>query len=62
MKIIAIKHCGTGNDSVGRMWKETKIFDPETPVSEIIKWVTYDNKVKPFNTHLELTVAEEEEQ
>lgn len=38
-KIVAIKDMSAGNESVGEMWKETKIFDPDQPISDIIKWV-----------------------
>ena len=37
-KIIAVKERSAGNESVGSEWLETKIFDPETPVKEIIEW------------------------
>lgn len=38
MKIVAIKEMSNGNDSVGNMWLETKIFDAQTPVIEILMW------------------------
>lgn len=38
MKIIAIKERSVGNDMVGDAWLETKIFEPSTPISEIINW------------------------
>jgi len=56
-KIIAIKHCSAGNTTVGDMWRETKIFDPDTPVSEIIKWAS-DGYLVPLHSHLEITVAD----
>jgi hypothetical protein len=37
-RIIAIKEMSAGNESVGSMWVETKTFNPDTPVKEIIKW------------------------
>lgn len=39
MKIIAIKHCSVGNESVGEMWKETQIFDEKATVLDVMKWV-----------------------
>lgn len=38
MIIVAIKERSAGNESVGDMWLETKIFEPTTPASEIVKW------------------------
>ena len=38
MKIVAIQECSVGNAHVGDMWLETKIFDPKTPVKDIIAW------------------------
>ena len=37
-KVIAILECAGGNESVGTMWYETKIFELFTPISEIFKW------------------------
>jgi len=36
--IIAIKDCAAGNEQVGTMWKETKVFDDSTPVGEVWEW------------------------
>lgn len=38
--VIAIKERSAGNETVGDMWFETKSFDKETPVSDIIKWAS----------------------
>lgn len=46
MKIVAIKDEADGNDSVGTMWQESKIFDSDTPLIEVMKWVgSYRRKV-----------------
>lgn len=37
-KIVAIVECANGNESVGSMWLETKIFDLDTPVERIWDW------------------------
>jgi hypothetical protein len=39
MKIVVIKDMSAGNESVGEMWQETKIFEPEQPISDVLKWV-----------------------
>ena len=59
MKIVATVHRSAGNDSVGHMWKETKIFGLDTLVSEIIKWARGHSTIGPLQNTLELTVAEE---
>ena len=38
MNIVAIRDMSQGNESVGEMWQETKIFDGNTPVIEVVKW------------------------
>ena len=37
-RIIATKERSAGNDSVGDMWVDTKSFDRNTEIHEIIKW------------------------
>ena len=39
MRIIAIKDMSAGNESVGDMWKETKIFDHTNTLLDVMKWV-----------------------
>ena len=46
MKIVAIKEMSDGNESVGEMWKETKIFDDETKLKDVMKWLGTDRKKK----------------
>jgi len=54
MKIIAVKERSAGNESVGSMWLETKIFCPGTPILEIIDWSQPDKYGR-----LIITVADE---
>ena len=42
MNIVAIKEKSAGNETVGDKWLETKIFDENTPINEIIKWSQND--------------------
>lgn len=37
-EVIAIKENSAGNDSVGDMWIETKAFNKETKIEDIIEW------------------------
>ncbi len=37
-KIVIIREMSAGNESVGEMWKETKIFDESDPLMDVIYW------------------------
>lgn len=39
MKIVAIKDMSAGNETVGEMWKETKTFDHDARLIDVMKWV-----------------------
>ena len=36
--IVAVKERSAGNDSVGDMWLETKVFADDTPISTVWAW------------------------
>ena len=59
MKIVAILHRSAGNDVVGDIWKETKVFDVDvSTIKDILNWV--DSKNNGLLTmHLEITIAQE---
>jgi len=40
LTVVAIRDMSAGNESVGDMWQETKIFDGDTPVREVMEWAT----------------------
>ena len=61
MKIVAIKDMSAGNDSVGEMWKETKIFDENTPVKDIIQWGKEPNCSLEMRLKRNLIITEAEE-
>lgn len=44
MQIVAIKDMSAGNETVGEVWQETKIFDATTPVIEIVRWACSPGK------------------
>jgi len=44
MKIIAIKEMSAGNDTVGDMWKETKIFDETATLKEVMEFISNSTK------------------
>ena len=38
-QVVVIRDMSAGNDSVGEMWQETKIFNSDQPISDILEWV-----------------------
>lgn len=36
--IVAILEMSAGNESVGEMWKETKIFSIKSSIEEVMEW------------------------
>lgn len=61
MKVIAILELSAGNETVGEMWKETKIFDENTHVKEIINWAKPEHsKNLRLKKNLILTEADED--
>ena len=44
MKIVAIKDMSAGNDTVGEAWQETKIFDSNDSILQVMRWVQSTKK------------------
>ncbi len=60
MKVVAILDRSAGNESVGSMWKETAIFELDTPVSEIFKWACSRlalDQISQIRENLTITIA-----
>lgn len=53
MRIIAVCECANGNPSIGSMWLETKSFESNTPIGEIVEW---SNKLNGGEGKLIITV------
>lgn len=45
MNIVAIKQMSAGNESVGEMWEETKIFCSTDKLIDVMKWVGLKKQV-----------------
>lgn len=62
MKIVAIFDRSAGNESVGEMWQDTAIFEPNTPVVDIVSWAqrrtSKYGKADDFVGCLKITVAD----
>lgn len=60
MKIVVIKEMSAGNESVGDMWKETKIFEPTDTLLDVVAWIN-DASAKynlPLKRNAIITVAD----
>lgn len=51
-RVIATTGHSAGNESVGNMWIQTKSFNKDTPISEIVEWA------KGCNGKLIITIDE----
>ena len=47
-KVVAVKEKSAGNESVGDVWLETRIFDELTPVGDIVRW-SQGGQMEPRN-------------
>ena len=62
--IVAILNMSAGNESVGEMWQETKIFDSKCSLFEVMLWAEHTkNKREPvqpesFRGNLRLAIAQ----
>ena len=52
--IVAIGERSGGNESVGDMWLETKVFKKNTPIEQIVNWA----KETGVSGKLIITIAE----
>lgn len=60
-KVIAILNKSAGNESVGDMWQETKIFESTDSINDVIMWAkggSVIGKIKPLHHRLQLQIAE----
>jgi len=61
MKIVAMLHQSVGNESVGSEWIETKIFDANDRIGEIIQWAYHRTNITSgaIRDTLSLQIAQE---
>ncbi len=60
--VIAVLDRSAGNESVGEMWQETKQFDADTPVIDILAWAAKaknsHSNPENFRGNLKLTIGQ----
>ena len=44
MKIVAIKDMSAGNSTIGEMWQETKVFDHQDRLIDVMAWACTQKK------------------
>lgn len=62
MKIVAVLNRSAGNESVGDMWLETKVFDESDSLANVLNWasrVAQSGEVKSFKGNLRLTISQD---
>lgn len=59
IQIVAILDCSAGNETVGEMWKETKVFQCSASLFDVIKWASKDRyPVAEFKGNLTIAIAQ----
>lgn len=57
-KYVVIRDCSAGNETVGEMWQETKIFSAEATLEEVMEWAMNGEKTGRSRGHIQLTRAD----
>lgn len=52
---VVIKDMSAGNESVGEMWQETKIFDGSTTLDEVMEWALIFKEVSVSKKRITIT-------
>jgi hypothetical protein len=60
MTVVIIKDMSEGNESVGEIWKETKIFEDTDTLADVLKWACGSDlsQVKHTRKNIVLTVPD----
>ena len=57
-QVVAILDRSAGNESVGEMWQETKVFDNKATLLDVMKWAAKGGQPEFFCKRLTLTIAQ----
>ena len=60
-EIVAILDRSAGNESVGEMWQETKVFDQKATLYDVLRWASrtsHETQIELFRGNLRLTIAQ----
>jgi len=56
-QFVIIKDMSAGNESVGEMWQETKIFDGDTTLKQVMEWAMPENGIHS-RKHIQITMPD----
>ena len=59
-QVVAILDRSAGNESVGEMWQETKVFDADAKLIDVLKWAVSHRASDPenFRGNLKLAISQ----
>jgi len=55
---VVIRDMSAGNDSVGEMWQETKIFNSDTTLDEVMEWAMQGDTATHSRKHIQITMPD----
>jgi hypothetical protein len=62
LKVVAMINRSAGNDSVGEMWTETKVFPVSATLEDVYQWandrVSPHGETKDITTNIKLSIAQ----
>lgn len=58
-KYVIIKDMSAGNDSVGEEWQETKIFEGDATLDDVMKWALGYSFGHPSQKNITITAPHE---
>lgn len=64
-RYVIIRDKSAGNESVGEMWQETKIFNGDSTLDEVMTWAwdstnPHDKTLRPSARHIQITRPDDE--
>ena len=58
---VVIRDMSAGNESVGEMWQETKVFQDDATLKEVMEWAEGSHKGECSRKHITITRPHQEE-
>ena len=63
MKYVIIRDMSAGNESIGEMWQETKIFEGSATLDEVMTWAVENHQVSGISySRKRITITKPHEQ
>lgn len=58
---VIIRDMSDGNESVGEMWQETKIFNGDSTLDEVMEWAMTGDSSAYSRKHIQITMPHKEQ-